>query len=297
MIKKLLIIGVGLIGGSLALALKKAAAVELVIGSGRNLLDLQKAVELGVIDSYEMDLKLAAIDADMIVLAVPVGAMEAVLQQISAYLKTDAVITDVGSTKANIIAAVQRVFAAMPANFVPGHPIAGTEKSGVEAGFAELFRQRRVVLTPLPETSAIALEKVRHMWESAGAEVVETDVQHHDQILAATSHLPHLLAFTLVDTLARMDESDEIFRFAAGGFRDFTRIAGSNPQMWHDISLANRSALLDVLDLFTNDLALLTEAVRNSDSAGLLDIFTRAKAARDRYAATLTSPAESQPTM
>ncbi|MEO5573087.1 MAG: prephenate dehydrogenase/arogenate dehydrogenase family protein, partial [Gammaproteobacteria bacterium] len=225
MIDRLVIIGVGLIGGSLALALKKAGACREVVGCGRNPLHLKKAVDLGVIDRYETGIGQAVQGADRVVLAVPVGAMEASFAQLRGHLDPQAVFTDVGSTKGSVVEAARRVFKQLPENFVPGHPIAGTEDSGVEAATAGLFQQRRVVLTPLPETSAAALAKVREMWQLAGAEVVETGVAHHDEVLAATSHLPHLLAYTLVDTLARMDTSEEIFRYAASGFRDFTRIA------------------------------------------------------------------------
>ncbi|MEO7557638.1 MAG: prephenate dehydrogenase/arogenate dehydrogenase family protein [Gammaproteobacteria bacterium] len=285
MINRLVVIGVGLIGGSLALALKKAGACREVVGAGRNPLHLNKAVELGVIDRFETDIGRAVQGADMVVLAVPVGAMEASFAQLRGHLEPDAVFTDVGSTKGSVVEAARRVFTQVPAAFVPGHPIAGTEDSGVAAAVAGLFQQRRVVLTPLPETSAEALAKVREMWQRVGAEVVETGVAHHDEVLAATSHLPHLLAYTLVDTLARMDTSEEIFRYAASGFRDFTRIAGSSPQMWHDICLANRNAILDMIRRFTEDLEQLAVALRTEDSAEILGRFTRAKGARDRFKA------------
>jgi len=171
----------------------------------------------------------------------------------------------------------------LPPNFVPGHPIAGTEKSGVEASFAELYDGRRVILTPTENSAPEAVARVREMWQQAGAEVVETSVVHHDEVLAATSHLPHLLAFSLVDTLATMDDKQEIFEYAAGGFRDFTRIASSDPQMWHDICVHNEPALLKMLDRFGADLDKLREAIANNDSEYLLNVFTRAKAARDQF--------------
>ncbi|MEO5702723.1 MAG: prephenate dehydrogenase/arogenate dehydrogenase family protein [Gammaproteobacteria bacterium] len=286
MIDRLVIIGVGLIGGSLGLALKKAGACREVVGCGRTPLHLKKAVELGVIDRYETDIGRAAQDADMVVLAVPVGVIEASFEQLAGHLSAHTVFTDVGSTKGSVVAAAQRVFKQVPAMFVPGHPIAGTEKSGVTAATAELFQQRRVVLTPLPDTSPDALAKVRQMWKWTGAEIVETSVEHHDAVLAATSHLPHLLAYTLVDSLARMDASEEIFRFAAGGFNDFTRIAGSSPQMWHDICLANGAAILKMIEHFDKDLIQLATAIRDGDGAQILDLFTRAKTARDRFETT-----------
>jgi prephenate dehydrogenase len=283
MINRLSIIGVGLIGGSLAQALKRAGYCAEVVGGGRDEQQLQRAVKLGVIDRYEKDPARAVIDADVIVLAVPLGVMEGVLRTIAPFIKPDAVITDVGSAKGSVVAAAQAVFGAVPVNFVPGHPIAGTEKSGVEASLPDLFQQRRVILTPLPQTAAAALAQVRTMWEQAGAEVVEMSVEHHDEVLAATSHLPHMLAFALVDTLARMHEQAEMFRYAAGGFRDFTRIASSDPVMWRDICLANRDAIVTMIDRFQGDLAVLREAILAGDSQRVEEIFTRAKAARDKY--------------
>lgn len=281
MINKLTIIGVGLIGGSLARALKKAEACKEIVGSNRNVSQLKKAVELGVIDRYDTDIAKAAAGADMIVLAAPVGSTEAILRQLKDHLGSTTVITDVGSTKQSVIEAARAVFGKVPGNFVPGHPIAGTEQSGVEASSAQMFRQRRVVLTPLPETDAQALNIVRMMWEQAGAEVVQMDARTHDEILAATSHLPHVLAYTLVDTLARMERHADIFRFAAGGFRDFTRIAASDPVMWRDICLANRVAIVKMIEIFNADLNRFAAVLRDEDSAALLALLERAKAARD----------------
>jgi prephenate dehydrogenase len=283
MIKRLCIIGVGLIGGSLARALKAAGACGEVVGYGRNPEALRRALELGVIDRAESDIAAAARGADVIVLGVPVGAMEAVLGELKPHLEPRTILTDVGSTKGSVVEAAKRVFGTLPPRFVPGHPIAGTEQSGVEASFAELFRQRRVILTPDAATDREALETIRRMWQQTGAEVIEMPVAHHDEVLAATSHLPHLLAFTLVDTLARLEEHDDIFRFAAGGFRDFTRIASSNPQMWHDICLNNRDALLKMLQRFSTELGTLARAIEGGDSEAILATFQRAKSARDAY--------------
>jgi prephenate dehydrogenase len=284
MINKLAIIGVGLIGGSLARALKRAGVCNEVIGGGRDAVRLKKAVELGVIDRFELDMGVTVRDADMVVIAVPVGSIESVLQSIVGQLAPHAVLTDVGSVKASVVETVQRVFKKTPDNFVPGHPIAGTEQCGVEASRADLFQGRRVALTPLADTHTEAVSKVRAMWEATGAEVVEMEMRHHDEVLAATSHLPHLLAYSLVDMLARMDTSEEIFGFAAGGFRDFTRIAGSSPRMWHDICLANPGAILTLLERYAVELKHLGEAIRQGDSAGILELLNRAKAARDRFA-------------
>ena len=290
MIKRLTIIGVGLIGGSLARAVKRAGLCGEIVGSGRDVAQLRKAVELGVIDRYDIDIASAVRDADMVVIAVPLGAMEQVLRALVGHIRADAIITDVGSAKASVVSAARNVFGEVPANFVPGHPIAGTEKNGVEASFAELFQGRRVILTPLPHTDVHALAQVHLLWRAAGAEVVEMGVEHHDEVLAATSHLPHILAYALVDTLVRMDacgdanpdSSEEIFRFAAGGLRDFTRIASSDPTMWRDICLANRPAIITLLERFRGDLDALTELIRTSDSERILAVFSRAKAARDR---------------
>ncbi|RMG28007.1 MAG: prephenate dehydrogenase/arogenate dehydrogenase family protein [Gammaproteobacteria bacterium] len=287
MIRRLCVIGVGLIGGSLARALRQAQAVGEVVGAGRDPRHLQQAVELGVIDRYSTDLAEAVSGADMVVVCVPLGAMEAVFRRIAPALESEAVLTDVGSAKGCVVAAARAAFGAPPPRFVPGHPIAGTEKSGVAASFAELFVRHRVILTPLATTDPEAHARVRAMWEAAGAEVVDMDVALHDEVLAATSHLPHLLAFTTVDTLARMHDHEEIFRYAAGGFRDFTRIAASDPVMWRDICLFNRDAILAVLGRFRDELAEVEQAVREGDGAALLERFRRAKAARDAHAALL----------
>ncbi|HHL45220.1 MAG TPA: prephenate dehydrogenase/arogenate dehydrogenase family protein [Gammaproteobacteria bacterium] len=281
--KRLAILGVGLIGGSLALALKKAAAVSQVVGWSRREQTLNRALELGVIDQAETEISEALRGAELVVAAVPVGAMEALFRQVAPHLEQESIITDAGSTKGSVVEAARRAFDGLPPGFVPGHPIAGIEQSGVEAAFPELYQGRRVILTPTPESDPAAVGRVRAMWELCGAEVMEMEVAHHDEVLAATSHLPHLLAYSLVDTLARMDESEEIFQFAAGGFRDFTRIASSDPQMWHDICLANRDALLVMLERFSGDLAQMSDAIRSGDGEYLKQVFIRAKQARDRF--------------
>ena len=282
MINKLCIIGVGLIGGSLARALKAASFVDHVIAVGRDIEHLKRAVELGVADSYDASIADAVVDADMIVVAVPVGSMKAIFSELAGKIKSDAVITDVGSVKGNIVRDAIDVLGDDLSRFVPGHPIAGTEQSGVEASFAELYQGQRVILTPLEETDALATQAVTKMWHAAGADVESLSVEHHDEVLAATSHLPHALAYTLVDTLAKMHEHREIFQFAAGGFKDFTRIASSDPQMWHDICLNNRDALLDMLKRFNGDLIKLTKAIEDEDSESILKLFKRAKTARDQ---------------
>ena len=284
MIERLCIIGVGLIGGSLARALREAAYVKEIVGSSRSAEHLQKAVELGVIDRYDTDLRKAVQGADMVFVSVPLGAMAAVFGSIKDSLDEAAVVTDGGSAKASVIADVRQALGSIPGWFVAGHPIAGTERSGVEAAFAELYPGRRVILTPTAETQPGAVKKVRAMWEAAGASVNEMNVEHHDEVLAATSHLPHMLAFALVESLARMSEKREIFEYAAGGFRAFTRIASSDPVMWRDICLANRDALLNMVENFRGDLDDLTSAIRDQDAGRVLRIFQDAKAARDAFA-------------
>lgn len=290
LIRRLCIIGVGLIGGSLARALRAADEVGEVVGGGRGENNLRAAVRLGVIDRYHTDLTQAVAGADVVMVAVPLGAMETVLRVIVPHLAFEAVLTDAGSAKGSVVADVERVYGYIPPHFVPGHPIAGTEKSGVEASFATLFQRRRVILTPLAETSAAAHQLIRRMWERTGAEVVDMGVRHHDAVLAATSHLPHMLAYTLVDTLARLDDRAEIFRYAAGGFRDFTRIASSDPQMWHDICIANREQLLEMIALFNADLERLAEAIRADNRTAILSTFQRAKRARDNLYLEQTTP-------
>ena len=283
MIQQLTVIGVGLIGGSLARALRRAGFVGEVVGCGRSLGNLQRARELGVVDRYHQDPAQAVAGADLVFIAVPLGAMAATFAAIRDHLAPGAILTDGGSVKGSVVADARQVFGHLPPRFVPGHPIAGTEQSGVEASFAELYRNRRVILTPLPETDPVATAQVQAMWEACGAEVTQMAVDHHDEVLAATSHLPHLLAYGLVDSLARLRENDEIFRYAAGGFRDFTRIASSHPIMWRDICLANRQALGQMLARFQRELAELAADVEGGDGEALLAVFERAKAARDRY--------------
>ncbi len=282
-IGRLCVIGVGLIGGSLARALRARGVVEEIVGCGRHTANLERAVELGVIDRYDTDPASAVKDADMVVVAVPLGNMATVFAAIAGHLADGAIVTDAGSAKQSVIDDAQAAFGGMPAWFVPGHPIAGTENSGVAASFAELFQGRRVILTPVDITGTDAIDRVTWMWRQAGADVVCMEPRHHDEVLAATSHLPHVLAYALVDRLARMGERDEIFEYAAGGFRDFTRIASSDPGMWRDICLCNAEALDQVLQAYREELAELHEALQQRDGERLLAVFGRAKAARDRY--------------
>ncbi len=295
MIRRLAVIGVGLIGGSLARALRAAGAVDEVVGCGRSVANLERAVELGVIDRWDQDPAQEVAGADLVFVAVPLGTMGQVFSAIREALAADAVVTDGGSVKGSVVADARAAFGCIPPGLVPGHPIAGTERSGVDASFAELYQGRRVILTPLPETAPGALERVSAMWQACGAQVTLMEVAHHDEVLAATSHLPHMLAFGLVDALARMRENDEIFRYAAGGFRDFTRIASSDPIMWRDICIANREPLGTMLERFGDEMKDLAETIRGGDAAHLLEIFARAKAARDRYVDGMAKGREEAP--
>lgn len=277
------IIGTGLIGGSLALAIKRAGFCSEVIGAGRTEETLVRAVELGVIDRYDTRIADAAANADIVVVCVPLGAMRAVFEQISAGDIENTVITDAGSAKQSVIEDARAVFTGGLQNFVPGHPIAGTEQSGVAAAFPELYQQRRVILTPTEQTSTDALDLVRSMWQAAGAEVETMSAEHHDLVLAGTSHLPHLLAFGLVDCLNNLEDVDEIFRFAAGGFRDFTRIASSDPVMWRDICLSNRKEVMGMMRRYRDEMENMYRALEANDGEQLKEIFQRAKKARDAF--------------
>jgi prephenate dehydrogenase len=281
MIERLAIIGVGMIGSSLALALKQAGVVGHVVGCGRNQANLEKGIELGVIDSYQLSIADAVEAADTVVVAVPLGAMESVFQKISDCITDEMVITDVGSAKASVVKIAEACFGARAGQFVPGHPIAGAEKSGVEAGLADLYKNRRVILTPVDSTDPVALTRVEQMWLSCGARIDILDVEHHDKVLAATSHLPHMLAYSLVNYLSNLNDHDEIFNYAAGGFRDFTRIASSDPVMWRDVCISNSDALLNFIEGFKNELDQVSNAIRDQDGERLLQLFGKAKSERD----------------
>jgi 3-phosphoshikimate 1-carboxyvinyltransferase len=295
MIRRLVVVGLGLIGGSFAKGIRESGLCGEVVGVDLDPQSRRLAVELGVVDRCEADLAVACRGADVIQLAVPILAMEKVLALLATFDLGDAVLTDVGSAKGNVVSAARLAFGEMPARFVPGHPIAGSEQSGVEASNAQLFKRHKVILTPLPETDPKALAVVDRLWSELGADVEHMEVGRHDEVLAATSHLPHLLAFGLVDSLAKRNENLDIFRYAAGGFRDFTRIAGSDPVMWHDIFLANREAVLRTLDSFQTDLDALREAMVAGDGHQLLGVFTRARVAREHFGKILAQRAYVEP--
>lgn len=295
LIGRLVVVGLGLIGGSFAKGIRQSGLCHEVVGVDLNAQSRRLAVELGVVDRCEEDLAKACEGADVIQLAVPILGMEKVLARLAPLDLGNAILTDVGSAKGNVVRAAQEAFGAMPARFVPGHPIAGSEQSGVEASNADLFRRHKVILTPLPQTDPDAVSVVHQLWAALGADVEHMRVERHDEVLAATSHLPHLLAFNLVDSLAKRNENLEIFRYAAGGFRDFTRIAGSDPVMWHDIFLANREAVLRTLDTYRSDLDALREAVEAGDGHQLLGVFTRARMAREHFGKILARRAYVEP--
>lgn len=289
--ERLAVIGLGLIGGSLALSVRHLGLARTVVGCDERHQPLDEGLRLGIIDEAADRIATAVAGADLVVIAVPVQANVAVLESLRDTLPENAILTDVGSVKGRFVSDVKRVFGALPSRLVPGHPIAGSERSGVAAASATLFEDHKVILTPLDGTDAGALEAVSRLWAACGAEVLTMSVAHHDEVLAATSHLPHLIAFSLVDTLAGEEENQDIFRYAAGGFRDFTRIAASDPVMWRDIFLSNRVAVLEVLNHFSEDLEQLRGAIENGDGRRLLQVFTRAKAARDHFSRMLSGKA------
>jgi prephenate dehydrogenase len=270
---KIVVFGVGLIGGSFALALKKAGAVGEVIGFGRRPAPLQQALQLGILDRVGSDVASEVGDADLVLLAVPVAQMGDIFARIAPHLGKQTLVTDGGSTKGDVVAAARANLGARIAQFVPAHPIAGAEQSGPAAALADLYQGKRVVLTPLPENPRSAVERVRQAWQLCGANVSELTPQQHDQVFAAVSHLPHLLSFALVHDLAQRDDRELLLSFAASGFRDFTRIAASSPEMWRDICLANREALLREVKGYADELYLLYQALAAGDAARLEEIF------------------------
>ncbi len=287
MFNKLCIIGVGLIGGSIAKAARKNKLVKTIVGFGReqDAENLKTAKELGVIDDYYLDIAEAVENVDCVIIATPVASFQAIFQTLKQQniWSEKTIYTDVGSTKGNIIAAAEQVFGFVPDNFVPAHPIAGAENSGVHAAVVDLYLNKRLIITPVSNTNSEAVQKIHAFWEGLGAIVSIMDAQQHDKVLAATSHLPHLLAFALVDMLGTQDEESEIFKYAAGGFKDFTRIASSDPTMWRDIALANKQAIIPLLAQLRTELATIEMLLATEQQQTLFDIFTHAKNARQRF--------------
>ena len=279
-LKRVALVGVGLIGGSFALALRRAGAVTSIVGVDRDAQALERALALGVIDTTAGSVSEATKGADLVMVAVPVRAIGPVLHDVALALDPGAVVTDAGSTKGDVTRIAREELRALFPRFVPGHPIAGRESSGVEAATAELFKGARVVLTPEADTAPDAVDMVRGCWEAAGGRVAVLSALDHDRIFAAVSHLPHLLSFALVSEFTARPNAAELFSFAAGGFRDFTRIAASSPEMWRDIALQNRAALLEELDRYGARLAVFRELVDKGDGPGLQRLMAEARASR-----------------
>lgn len=280
---KLVICGVGLIGGSFALALKAAGAVREVVGLGRSQASLDEAQRLGIIGSHTTDWATALQGAELVMLAMPVSHTITVLQQLQPYLEPQTLVTDAGSTKQDVVAAARSALGNKIHQFIPGHPIAGAEKSGASAALSTLYHRRRVVLTPLAENSPAAVQQISELWQACGAEVTQLTADSHDRIFAAVSHLPHLLAYALVHEICTRPEAEQLFSFAASGFRDFTRIASSHPEMWRDISLANRAALIGELDAYQTKLMQLRVMLAQADGIALETLFAQARTARNDW--------------
>jgi prephenate dehydrogenase len=280
---KLVVIGVGLIGGSVAAALRRAGLVSHIIGVGRGRANIERALALRIIDEATEDIAAAVRDADIVLSAVPVRQNDRVLAKLAGTLAEDALVTDAGSTKMDYVAAVRRLLPSHLPRVVPAHPIAGNELTGVDAADAELFVGRNVVLTPLPENHAEAVDRIEGMWKACGARVSRMSSSRHDQVFSAVSHLPHMLAYALVHMIATRPDARELFNFAAGGFRDFTRIASSSPEMWRDIATANRDALLADIASYQQQLVLLAELIRNAEAEQLETIFDSARSARNAW--------------
>ncbi len=281
--RKVVIFGVGLIGGSFSLALRKVNAVEEVVGFGRSASTLVQAKQLGIIDRIGVDVALEVVDADLVLLATPVAQMATLFARIAPNLGSHTLVTDGGSTKSDVVAAARANLGDKIAQFIPAHPIAGAEKTGPEAALANLYQGKKVVLAPLAENTPASVAQVRKAWELCGAVVSELTPKLHDEVFAAVSHLPHLLSFALVHDLAQRDNRDLLLSFAASGFRDFTRIAASSPEMWRDISLANRDALMREVKQYADELYVVYQALENNDAAKLEEIFSLAREVRSTW--------------
>lgn len=288
---KIVIFGVGLIGGSFGLALRKAKAVGEVVGFGRSQKSLDQALHLGLIDRKGEYIAKEVSEADIVLLALPVGQMDKriggesgmTLEMIASFIKPNTIVMDAGSTKSDVVRVARAFLKDKIGQFIPAHPIAGAEKSGPEAALSDLYVGKRVVLTPLKENSRESIARARKVWELCGANVSELTPEEHDGVFAAVSHLPHLLSFALVHDLAQRENKELLLSFAASGFRDFTRIAASSPEMWRDISLANRDALLRELQQYINELSSLQQALANNDAAKLEEIFSLAREVRSTW--------------
>ena len=283
LLNKLVIFGVGLIGGSFALAVKRAGLAKRIVGVGRSETNLKKALRLGVIDETADDVAQAMRSADVILLALPVGQMRRVMRALAPHLEPHTLVTDAGSTKQDVAACARECLDSHLERFVPAHPVAGAELSGVAAASADLFVNKNLVVTPLARTDKKALKRIKDIWLACGARVSEMTPRQHDEIFAAVSHLPHLLAYVLVDVIAAKPDAARLFNYAASGFRDFTRIAGSSPEMWRDIAVANRKILLKELSGYQKQLKRLAGLLEKSDGAALEKIFSNARNARQKW--------------
>ncbi len=281
--QKIVIFGVGLIGGSFALALRKAGAVGEVVGFGRSQSTLDEARQLGILDRIGHDVAREVCDADIVLLATPVAQMADIFKRIAPHLGAHTLVTDGGSTKGDVVEAARANLGEKVSQFVPAHPIAGAEKSGAAAALPDLYQGKRVVLTPLIENSAADVARVRQAWALCGATVSELSPEQHDEVFAAVSHLPHLLSFALVHDIAQREDRDLLLSFAASGFRDFTRIAASSPEMWRDICMANREALMRELQRYQIEISQLNQALKNNDAAKLEEVFSLAREVRSSW--------------
>lgn len=286
---KIVIFGVGLIGGSFALALKKQNVVQQLVGLERNQVVLDRALELGIIDVASTDISGALHGADLVLIAAPVAQTESILRAIYPHLQPHTVVTDAGSTKSDVVAAARRALGNKIHQFVPAHPIAGREKNGPDAAIVDLYLGKKLVITALPENQQETIAVVVNAWQHCGAVPHLLTPDQHDQVFAAVSHLPHVLAYALVDQISKQPQADLRFQYAASGFRDFTRIAGSSPEMWRDISLANRTALQKELAIYQTQLQRIATALEHSDGDQLLSIFSNAQAARQTWIASIES--------
>ncbi|MFZ6771452.1 prephenate dehydrogenase [Undibacterium sp. SXout7W] len=292
--KRVAIFGVGLIGGSFALALKKAGAVEHIVGVGRSQASLERALQLGIIDSIAVSAEAAVKDADLVLIAAPVAQTQAILSAIQPYLQPATIVTDAGSTKSDVVLAARAALDIKLAQFVPAHPIAGRELNGPDAALADLYAGKKTVITRLPENSDADVARVAWAWQQCGAIIHYLEPERHDAVFAAVSHLPHLLAYALVDDITRKPHADLLFQYAASGFRDFTRIAGSSPEMWRDITLANRQAMLQELDSYTARLQVLRVCLLTADGAGIEGIYANAQKARHNWISAIEAAEKQQ---
>jgi len=281
MMNRICIIGVGLIGGSFAAGLKQSSQVGTIVGYGRNEANLIKAQELMVIDEYSLDISEALKDVDLVLIATPVNSFKAILEMIKPYITDQVIVTDVGSTKASVINIAKQVFGHMPKNFIPAHPIAGKEQSGVEAAQADLFNNKRVIITPEDNSNALSVSVVSALWQSVGAKVEVMDADKHDDLLAMTSHLPHMLAFSLMDYL--MSSNPDACHYAAGGFKDFSRIASSDAVMWRDICINNPDQIIKHIEGYQESLSSIAHLIKNNQPEELEKLFSDAKSARDNW--------------